>query len=613
MKIYVNNKTKNIDLSEYTTKEYVDDRLDAVDSQLEHKVNKEDLFINVKDFGAKGDGITDDTEAIQKLLDKKVSLYFPKGVYIVKPRENWIHERDANSNAGSNYKNLALKLEDTNDITITGDNAFIQLQGVITDGSYSPLLKLKNCKNIKIDNLKFTGNKINTINIPNSDIFGNVTTAHYSVCVMINSGCENIQVTNNIFYDAHACVMLYGSNISNIFIDNNVVDVLDNKPCYGVLAKNINNSKDITVSNNIIKNLDGDGIEFDSNSIYVKTKIDVIPKNIKIFNNTISNVVGVNTSCGLGIGIATGEDMKIYNNIISDCNNAGIHLEYNAGEHSDLPINHLKNIDIYNNTIRNIDTHGIRIMNEGISTHVDCGKNININNNTIDNCRAIGLFVGCDKFNNSLILGNNISNSGLSGLRLVYCNNITIAGNNIYNSNILNDSNIRNRCDLCLDHQGSSVNVIGNTLMSSNNIDYSIVVGDGVNRYNKNDVIIDNNNSIKNYMYDSFIKCDENKKIKVSTVEFFNNIYKNGLKYKSPIYITDENETLYMYENIHNNFVWVDSNNRYIETLFSNRNENFAKYLGTGGVAICDDNGSYFFSWVQKDGLTWGVHPTSYF
>lgn len=41
------------------------------------------IYINVKDFGAKGDGVTDDTESIQNALSKNSNLYFPKGTYIV--------------------------------------------------------------------------------------------------------------------------------------------------------------------------------------------------------------------------------------------------------------------------------------------------------------------------------------------------------------------------------------------------------------------------------------------------------------------------------------------------------------------------------------------------
>lgn len=39
---------------------------------------------DVRDFGAKGDGVTDDTFALQTALEKGGEVYFPKGVYLVK-------------------------------------------------------------------------------------------------------------------------------------------------------------------------------------------------------------------------------------------------------------------------------------------------------------------------------------------------------------------------------------------------------------------------------------------------------------------------------------------------------------------------------------------------
>lgn len=40
-------------------------------------------YVNVRDFGAKGDGRSDDTKAIQKCINSNKFVYFPKGVYIV--------------------------------------------------------------------------------------------------------------------------------------------------------------------------------------------------------------------------------------------------------------------------------------------------------------------------------------------------------------------------------------------------------------------------------------------------------------------------------------------------------------------------------------------------
>lgn len=61
-------------------------RLTEVSTQLNTKVNKNDLVINVLDFGAKGDGVNDDTEAFQKAINASYtgkSLFVPSGQYLI--------------------------------------------------------------------------------------------------------------------------------------------------------------------------------------------------------------------------------------------------------------------------------------------------------------------------------------------------------------------------------------------------------------------------------------------------------------------------------------------------------------------------------------------------
>lgn len=75
--LYVgNNGNENVNVTKK-----VEDRLDTVDLQLQH------IGVNVKNFNAKGDGVTDDTTAIQSALDycfeNDLNLYFENGEYII--------------------------------------------------------------------------------------------------------------------------------------------------------------------------------------------------------------------------------------------------------------------------------------------------------------------------------------------------------------------------------------------------------------------------------------------------------------------------------------------------------------------------------------------------
>lgn len=60
-------------------------RLKAVESEvaeLSEKVENE-KWVNVKAYGAKGDGVTDDTAILQEIADSGYNMYFPKGTYYI--------------------------------------------------------------------------------------------------------------------------------------------------------------------------------------------------------------------------------------------------------------------------------------------------------------------------------------------------------------------------------------------------------------------------------------------------------------------------------------------------------------------------------------------------
>lgn len=64
-------------------KTYVDGHISRIDKELADKANKNQLEYNIKDFGAVGDGVTDDTEAFKEAALLGQSINIPEGIFIV--------------------------------------------------------------------------------------------------------------------------------------------------------------------------------------------------------------------------------------------------------------------------------------------------------------------------------------------------------------------------------------------------------------------------------------------------------------------------------------------------------------------------------------------------
>lgn len=92
-------------------KTFVDHEIKTWSNRTQADINKE--RISVKDFGAKGDGVTDDTLAIQKALDYVAALgggtvFVPKGTYLISPQANLYMWRTISSNR-ANYGCLSIQ------------------------------------------------------------------------------------------------------------------------------------------------------------------------------------------------------------------------------------------------------------------------------------------------------------------------------------------------------------------------------------------------------------------------------------------------------------------------------------------------------------------------
>ena len=93
------------------------------------KNNHRNNLLNVKDHGAKGDGITDDTKAIQDVInmanDKEI-VYIPSGVYMV--------------------SSLNLK----SNLQMEGDSINLPLIKLITSQAKANLMEGDNLENVKL-------------------------------------------------------------------------------------------------------------------------------------------------------------------------------------------------------------------------------------------------------------------------------------------------------------------------------------------------------------------------------------------------------------------------------------------------------------------------------
>ena len=110
------------------------DKIRNIDTQLDNIKNKTKESINVKYFGVKGDGVTDNTAILQELLDNYESLYFPPGVYIATNLKlnsfNHIH--------GEGRKSHLKQKANTNNHFITcktGESHSIKITSIYIDGN----------------------------------------------------------------------------------------------------------------------------------------------------------------------------------------------------------------------------------------------------------------------------------------------------------------------------------------------------------------------------------------------------------------------------------------------------------------------------------------------
>ena len=407
-------------------------RLNEVTAQLaQTDTQLKDISINVKFYGAKGDGITDDTKAIQDAIDFVSSkgggkLFFPSGTYIVTPvkRNSCLIIQSDNIEVYGNGDNSIIK---TND-----ENASVFLL-------WKDIDKTKTIENISIHDITVQG--VGIYKYPDSGSWANHTYEPIAISIYGYNVAKS-KFYNLKLFDMGAMGIQIANKASECEIRDNVIS--------GCLytSININGTGGLsTVINNKCSDCDVVAIQ--------------ICGHVNVDNNTVFDcrdkglMVGENNFLG---------QVSVTNNKIIKCN-VGIYAVNNVG--TIISFNTVINCKQVAGKSESIGINVNKFNNEGFS--VIQRDTIVSNNVLINNIRHIGAFAeGCIVSNNqclyiqdttmsasssgimhiesikpmyniytnehnTIITGNNINGGALGILYPTQLDNLKLSSNNIFN------------------------------------------------------------------------------------------------------------------------------------------------------------------------------------
>lgn len=424
--------------------------------------------VNVKDYGATGNGVTDDTAAIKAALAAGAGkgVYFPSGTYII-----WKASTD---------NTYWLPISSNTEIFGDGATSIIKIKDGWVAGSanaYNTPFWLSGVSNVSIHDLQINGNKDNITHDP--EMPSNIYVLGQS---------ENIKIYNNTLINpGNDCVTIGSLGAANL--GGQKVQVYDNicrdpgRSCVVMTS-----ARDVIVSGNLMYNAVNSyvDIETDIAGTYVT--------NVTIDNNIMrseSGIVGTALGCS-GPGVQS--DIVFANNVCKSCqgmaiggtNNTGLIISnnyldgsYEVGNKFFIEaVTGLANSVIANNTIvlqgsatggmwlRDavnviIDGNTIKYAYYDRAIKIDgpgspADGSVKVINNSIVNCYTNGIFVGQyikgyihgnlvdvsggtgygikpDVQAYGSIVSNNtvIGNTSSSAIEAVLCPNINIVNNNI--------------------------------------------------------------------------------------------------------------------------------------------------------------------------------------
>jgi hypothetical protein len=304
--------------------------------------NKLSESVSVKDFGAKGDGVTDDTAAIQSAILNGKHIYVPAGTYKIKTANSVLFTINAATKIyGAGKANTIFNITST---TTTGYKVFdiepsgsLDISGLTVNvgkptSSYSMTFSIAG-SNITIANCEFNGNV--------TDNGTNVSHEAYFIAYP-NSGAQN-----------------------NLTVENSVL----HHYTYGILKANsyLSTQKNLRFTGNEIYSIYRDGLQFNSPAIGSEMS------NIVVNRNYFHDHAGWNASALVNkfwASFAGPTDFIVTDNLFSGETSTSLQVEGSAARGI-----------ISNNTIRS-GLSGIRVVSSVVA-YPSAPSYINIINNTV--------------------------------------------------------------------------------------------------------------------------------------------------------------------------------------------------------------------------------------
>lgn len=352
---------------------------------------EEEIIVNVKDFGAKGDGVTSDRTAIMSAFNYAISNYASKSI----PVTVYFPEGEYGLKRGGMYIDLPCG---SGNLTVRGDGAdkstIVYLDEWVNGGSWVALRLQLEEEPTSVDDY------MHDITIQDMGVYDTDPVNH---AWHPDKGDPGKEETHG--FNIQHCVR---ATIKNCKVDSVGDEAIDMSHCI-----------DSEMVDNLVINSPGAGSGGGGISVGDGSRNVIVTNNVVIGSVDVAN----KTNFGIAVEALSGyiSDITVYNNIVQDVNGYGINIG--------APNGRIANVLVHSNTITGCRDGGIHFGGSGQTDDVrlsdntiantSCGIYLEgghkdgtiIENGTIDTTYSCGVRIDTPSSDDTLIRNLSITNS----------------------------------------------------------------------------------------------------------------------------------------------------------------------------------------------------------